>query len=82
MTITYAQIPAQLGTTHEFRSEATAYHPDQCFEVDILHPMIPDVSFDTAHTDDTLVILDLPNLKILRDILTEHIARQERGNPA
>lgn len=61
----------QRGTYHEFYDEGERGVPASWLEIGLASTEVSLYTFGTLH-------LNLSDARILRDILTEHIARQER----
>ena len=65
----------QTGPYHEFFHPAEGAVPPMWLEV---HCQPYGVAFYTSDQDGNLLRLNMSDARILRDILTEHIARQDR----
>ena len=74
MTVPDAEY-SQTGTYHEFFQHAEGSVPPMWLEV---HLTGYGAAFYTPGREGNLLRLNLSDARILRDILTEHIARQDR----
>ena len=74
MTVPDAEY-SQTGTYHEFFQPAEGSVPPMWLEV---HLTDYGAALYTSDNDGNLLRLNMNDARILRDILTEHIARQDR----